>query len=59
MIKLEKTTLENRYNLVDTEKRSNDDDYYLKQISEEEAIYLLRSILAIFIPYKPEELEKK
>ncbi len=46
MIKAEKTIIEGRINLVDTEYRCGmDDKYFIKQISREEAIALAKSLL--------------
>ncbi len=56
MIKAEKTMYPNRINLVNTEKKG--DDYYIKQLSKEEAIYLVRSLLSILLPIKNKK-EKK
>jgi len=55
MIKAEKTTTRNRINLVNTEKSSGDDAHYIRQISKEEAIYLVRSLLSILLPIKKED----
>lgn len=50
MIKAEKTLNVKRLNLVDTDLDSGDDKHFIRQISEEEAMYLLRSLLDIFLP---------
>ena len=52
MIKAENTSIKGRINLVDTSIPGYDDDHYIRQISEDEAIFLLRSLLSIFIPIK-------
>ena len=50
MLKAEKTMQKNRINIVDTEKKG--DDFYIQQLSKEDAIYLLRSLLSILLPIK-------
>jgi hypothetical protein len=59
MIKAEDTILKDRINLVDTDYHCGIDDRHLvRQISKEEAIYLLRSLLDVLIPEKDTEVAK-
>ncbi len=56
MIKAEDTILKDRINLIDTDYRCGiDDKYMVRQISKEDAIYLVRSLLAVLIPTKGKE----
>lgn len=51
MIKAEKTIIKGRIDLVDTKKKCGiDNDYLIRHISEEEAIYLFRSLSKILYP---------
>ena len=45
MLKIEKTSIIDRYNLIDTEKQDSDDDKYIRQISKKELIALGKSIM--------------
>ena len=55
MIKAEDTTLKDRINLVDSDYMCGiDDRYMVRQISKQDAILLVRSLLAILIPLDTE-----
>ena len=49
MIKAEKTIHEGKFNLVNTEIDSGLDEHYIRQLTKEEAIALLRSLLNVLI----------
>ena len=50
MIKAEKTMNQGRINLIDTEIPTYDDSHWIRQISEGEALNLVRSLIAVLLP---------
>ena len=58
MILAKKTMYEDRINLVDTKLQDTNEKHYVKQMSKQEAILLLQSLLGILLPQKKEAIKK-